>query len=577
MSFFKKRKKLIKGQLSDINVELVSLLFDDMKPANRKGFVVKSGDKKMICKGHSTKFKAEEVDGEGRLYVTVYEPDTVDAQGDSASAEEIRKACDRFAKKGMLRKNDINHDCNPVDDAYIAENSILKVADPAHYPDTKVGAWVQTIKFDNLDSPLWKKAKSGKFNGVSLYGEADDSDDRDNLVNEMKNVLQKSIAELKEKNDSTLEPAIKQLQKQLDEMEKNQISSQTEAQIKELGKSLSDVVKTINKAINTQIKGEESQQVTDKEVNINGEKIKIKSAKKELYKALSDVDSGTAMSALADNLGKQFVDSVMDMNPDDAFTDISVVELGKDESIDKGLIEDIILKNTKDGLPDAQEILSGDIPCPTEELCGELELKQNTVEFYKDKLGETEFGAYVDEKLSVKVLKALKTLMYKGDRASTTAKLKGLDGLIKKMTGTDDEASISNTTFPTYAKKFGAMLQEFSEDVLTELANFVIYVSPHTYLSIQDELSQRLTPAGDGFLLKDDKVTFRGIPVKSRNMPDATYIIGISKFILLGYRADVRLKIEHHGSDWKYHWYIRVRFGMAYVPGGFVKLFKEIA
>ncbi len=33
------------------------------------------------------------------------------------------------------------------------------------------------------------------------------------------------------------------------------------------------------------------------------------------------------------------------------------------------------------------------------------------------------------------------------------------------------------------------------------------------------------------------------------------------------------MKVEHHGEDWKYHWYIRIRPGITYV-NGFVKVFK---
>jgi hypothetical protein len=33
------------------------------------------------------------------------------------------------------------------------------------------------------------------------------------------------------------------------------------------------------------------------------------------------------------------------------------------------------------------------------------------------------------------------------------------------------------------------------------------------------------------------------------------------------------MKIEHHGSDWNYHWYIRIRPGITYVDG-FAKVFN---
>jgi hypothetical protein len=40
---------------------------------------------------------------------------------------------------------------------------ILKAADPEHFPDTKLGAWVQVLKCENLDSELWKKVLKGRL------------------------------------------------------------------------------------------------------------------------------------------------------------------------------------------------------------------------------------------------------------------------------------------------------------------------------------------------------------------------------------------------------------------------------
>ncbi|OPZ48742.1 MAG: hypothetical protein BWY95_00578 [Bacteroidetes bacterium ADurb.BinA104] len=74
-------------------------------------------------------------------------------------------------------------------------------------------------------------------------------------------------------------------------------------------------------------------------------------------------------------------------------------------------------------------------------------------------------------------------------------------------------------------------------------------------------------------LLEGGKVSFAGIPIKARLMPDEYIIGGLPKFIIIGYRTDAELKVEHHGSDWKYHWYIRIRPGITYIDG-FVKVFK---
>ena len=515
------KKRLKKGQLTNIDVDLISLLFDKFKPANGKGAIVKCDSGSFNYKGSSVKHKS---DDEGRLYVTVMEPDVKDSQGDIASAESIQQACERFSVKGMIRKNDINHDMQAVDDCFIAENYILKTQDAEHFPDTKIGSWVQVIKFKNTQSELWQKVKSGNFNGVSLYGRAEDTPNFETAKNE----ILKAIDTLKSKNDSNMEPAIKELESQIKELEQQANSETTHQQIE---KGFSKLLDTINKAINTTIKSESIQDATPTEVTIGDTKVLIKSEKTALYKAIGCVDSGTRMNVLSDNLGQQFVDTVVDFSPDDIFTDITVVELAKDEQIDKGFIEDLVLKNTKDGSADDKTVGEFDLDCPTEVLTGVLKLKQETVEFYRDKKGDSAFGAYVEQKLTEKIRKALKKLFFMGDRKSSEPLLKGLDGVIKHMTGTPEHETMLKDEKFTYAKHLSKCLKTFTNDALSEMAGFKIYCSPKTLLDIQDEISKRPTALGDRFLISNDKVYFKSMELKTRYMPDDDFIIGITKFL----------------------------------------------
>ncbi len=94
-------------------------------------------------------------------------------------------------------------------------------------------------------------------------------------------------------------------------------------------------------------------------------------------------------------------------------------------------------------------------------------------------------------------------------------------------------------------------------------------------IRIRSEIAKRETAAGDRLLLEGGNVSFAGIPVKARLMPDDYIIGGLSKFIIIGYRTDAELKVEHHGSDWKYHWYIRIRPGITYIPN-FIKIFHVV-
>ncbi len=176
MNIFGNKTRIIqKGELRNVEVELVSLLFDEMNPANQKGFVVKNASGRSFeHKINSTKFKSETSGTQGRLYVTLMEPNIHDSQGDYYTREEIQKSCDHFAKHGLVGKCDVNHNMQPVPEFAVVENYILKNSDREHFPDAKVGSWVQVLKCEDLESELWQKVEKGEFNGVSIYGRADD-------------------------------------------------------------------------------------------------------------------------------------------------------------------------------------------------------------------------------------------------------------------------------------------------------------------------------------------------------------------------------------------------------------------
>ena len=76
MNIFGNKSKIVqKGELRNVEVELVSLLFDEMNPANQKGFVVKNASGRSFeHKINSTKFKSETMGTQGRLYVTPISP-----------------------------------------------------------------------------------------------------------------------------------------------------------------------------------------------------------------------------------------------------------------------------------------------------------------------------------------------------------------------------------------------------------------------------------------------------------------------------------------------------------------------
>ncbi|MDP3114570.1 MAG: XkdF-like putative serine protease domain-containing protein [Candidatus Cloacimonadaceae bacterium] len=579
MNLFGNKSRIVqKGELRNVEVELVSLLFDEMNPANQKGFVVKNASGKSFeHKINSAKFKSETSGTQGRLYVTLMEPNIHDSQGDYYTKEEIQKSCDHFAKHGLVGKCDVNHNMQPVPEITVVENYILKTTDKEHFPDAKVGAWVQVLKCENLQSELWQKVEKGEFNGVSIYGRADDYSGTEASLTEIKNELGslRKVAELN--NNSEMQKGIAAITERITELEKSSGTVIVSEAIKSIEKSLKDLSVTMSRAISKSIPGEPdvNLQNVDKEVMIDGNKVIVKASHREIYKGIADVDSGKAMNILTANTTSLFIDEVVGSQPGDTLSDISVIPLLKDEKIDVGLIDDLVFKNSLDGALTAQGVSTADLSVPTGILNAEFTLGRDVVEFYKDKYGEQAFGAYVEQHIAKKTEKAMRLLLFKGDRASGTDKLKALNGIIKLATAASDVTDIDSSVQVTYAERFEAALLAFGDEMLEEQESFKFYVSQKDLIRIRSELSKRQTGVGDRLLLEGGNVSFAGIPVKARLMPDNYIVAGLTKFIIIGYRTDAELKVEHHGADWKYHWYIRIRPGITYIPN-FIKIFKVI-
>jgi hypothetical protein len=102
------------------------------------------------------------------VYGVVYEPDVVDAQGDSASADEIRKACHDYMinsrKTGLMHKEDVTGKA-PAIENYLAPNDMV-----IGNQRVRKGTWIMAHKI--LDDSLWNDVKSGKLTGLSMSGKA---------------------------------------------------------------------------------------------------------------------------------------------------------------------------------------------------------------------------------------------------------------------------------------------------------------------------------------------------------------------------------------------------------------------
>lgn len=584
MSSLFKRKTVAKGELRDIDVELISLLVDGMHPANRKSAVVKSVDGRSFAPiTSSTKFKS---DKQGRLYVTVMEPGVKDAQGDIYNDVEVQKACDGFAKHSLVGKCDVNHNMIPTPAFRITESYILKATDREHYPSTALGSWVAVIKCDDLNSELWQKVEKGQFNGVSIYGHADDHGDT-SAVTALKGDIEsltKIVEELKTAGDTPEnQSAIAVLEKKIADLKTQADTGATTAEMQKsfqsLTKELGEMAKSMQRAISKGLQGEPHTDNGDREVIFpDGTKVIVKAERQAFYKGIANIDSGSVTQTFVDNTDGLFIDETVDEDPNDTtLKEITIAQLIKDNKIDAGLLSNLVWTNASDEAASSQSVGTREISVDPQTMTASIDLDRSTVEFYRDKYGEAAFGAYIEAKAAAKNRESMRTLLFQGDRSSETAELKAVNGIVKLATA----ASPSQITEISHAAEFSwlgvlkSALQSFSKSILAKRKQFKIYVSGANWVNIAAEVAERGTSLGDLTLTNGDTLKYLGVPIQERLMDDDHVIIGLPKFLILGYRTDVEMKTEHHGSDWKWYWYFRARFGITYVDG-FVKVFKLV-
>ncbi len=114
-----------------------------------------------VRKGLEPRVKLDE--DEQIVFGEVYAPDVVDSQGDTMSAEEIKKMAYKFMEKMRVHKIDVQHNNKPSG-AYVVESFIARDGDPLFIP----GSWVLGVHIP--DKGLWNRVKSGELNGFSFEG-----------------------------------------------------------------------------------------------------------------------------------------------------------------------------------------------------------------------------------------------------------------------------------------------------------------------------------------------------------------------------------------------------------------------
>lgn len=148
-----------KRKLIDLQVDFISLV---KRPATGKRFVLKSqgGD----VAGVFALLKTDKL--LKRAYGIVYSPGHVDAQGDWADEETIRKAADHFLLSGRVYNVDREHDFRGQD-AFVAESWLVRKGDPL-FGDEPAGSWAVGVQVES--ELLWSELESGDLVGISLAG-----------------------------------------------------------------------------------------------------------------------------------------------------------------------------------------------------------------------------------------------------------------------------------------------------------------------------------------------------------------------------------------------------------------------
>jgi hypothetical protein len=101
------------------------------------------------------------------LFAEVYAPGVPDSQGDYMTADEIEKMAHAFMRNGNLKGIDRDHDQAAIHNDCVVESFIARPGDPDFIP----GSWVVGI---HVPDPLqWQAVKDGKYNGLSMDGDAE--------------------------------------------------------------------------------------------------------------------------------------------------------------------------------------------------------------------------------------------------------------------------------------------------------------------------------------------------------------------------------------------------------------------
>lgn len=113
--------------------------------------------------------KQDDTEDERFVFGVVLVPDEVDAQQDTYTAEEIRKAAHSFMEffGGRVK---LMHQGSPVEGIKVLETYLTKVEETHAGETFPIGTWLLAVRV--VDDDLWQMVQTGAFQGFSIGGTA---------------------------------------------------------------------------------------------------------------------------------------------------------------------------------------------------------------------------------------------------------------------------------------------------------------------------------------------------------------------------------------------------------------------
>jgi putative serine protease XkdF len=154
-------------ELTNVKADFISILTDDITPANRKGVIVKSenGDQSGTFEIFAKLEKFDDI--KGFLYVTPMVAVEKDTDDEFYANETVQKTAHDTLKNAIIKAADVdnpidtNHSYKQLNNVYLVESHVDKSEDD----------WEWRAVLDiHENEELMQKARDGLINGVSIAG-----------------------------------------------------------------------------------------------------------------------------------------------------------------------------------------------------------------------------------------------------------------------------------------------------------------------------------------------------------------------------------------------------------------------